>query len=233
MTGAGNRGHFTVGRQALHAIGGAGQEDVGPLAANCQNRAAEPPDIAPNIQGYRFENPGFEFGVTGQHGGFGIFFEQAAFQVRLHKFGRPRLEDPPAGQQPPEGLRLAPECSAPPPGGASGLTIAAGIKKGEGSTLLHDRKQGWLRTWEPIRKGQAGNLGCGIVMDPTAIVEITEAEGNYLVIARCDSRAVASYYAGFGWDRSGDFSDAAAWTEYMKNAAMKLRSPLRVEIQRQ
>jgi len=114
--------------------------------------------------------------------------------------------------------------------GTSPLTFAVGIKKGEGSTALSDSKQGWLRTWEPLRKGQAGNLGCGIVIDPSAIVATAEGDGNYLVIARCDGRLAGTYYAGFGWDRSGDFDAAAAWTDYLKQAAMKLRSPLKVAV---
>jgi len=114
--------------------------------------------------------------------------------------------------------------------GKGSLTLAVGIKKGEGSTVLHERKQGWLRTWEPVRKGQAGNLGCGIVLDPSSVVEITEADGNYLIVARCDGRQTATYYAGFGWDRSGDFADAAAWTEYLRQAAMKLLSPLKISL---
>jgi len=115
--------------------------------------------------------------------------------------------------------------------GASDLAYAVGIKKGEGSAVLHDRKEGWLRTWEPVRKGQSGNLGCGIVLDPGLLTEITEADGNYLIVARTDSRQVATYYAGFGWDRSGDFADAAAWTEYLQQAARRLRSPLKISVE--
>jgi pectinesterase len=114
-------------------------------------------------------------------------------------------------------------------GGNSPLTVALGIKKSEGSTFQSDLAQGWLRTWEPVQKGQAGNVGCGIVVAPESMVEAREAEGNYLVIARADSQQKIVYRAGFGWDRSGDFSTEAAWAEYLQNAALKLNSPLKIQ----
>jgi len=71
--------------------------------------------------------------------------------------------------------------------------------------------------------------GSGIVFAPDSLVEIKEAEGNYLVIARTNSPPKAAYLAGFGWDRSGDFADEAAWAEYLRQAAMKLGSPLKIQ----
>ena len=112
--------------------------------------------------------------------------------------------------------------------GASGLVHAAGIKKAAGSSMTQDRKEGWLRTWEPIRKGEAGHLGCGIIVNPASLVDVIESEGNYLMLARTDDRLVATWYAGFGWDRSGDFADEAAWAAYLRQAARRLGSPLKL-----
>jgi len=113
--------------------------------------------------------------------------------------------------------------------GGTGLVHAIGIKKAEGSSMFQDRKEGWIRTWEPIRKGQAGYLGCGVITDPSSIVDTAEADNNYLVLTRADKRLVATWHAGFGWDRSGDFADEAAWTAYLRQAARRLRSPLRLQ----
>ncbi len=110
------------------------------------------------------------------------------------------------------------------------LTIAAGIKKNEGSSATSDGASGWLRSWEPIRKGKQGYLGLGIIMDPSAIVGTTEADGNYLVIAKTRPDGSAVYYAGFGWDRSGDFTDEKSWGEYLKQAARRIHSPLKIGI---
>jgi unsaturated rhamnogalacturonyl hydrolase len=38
------------------------------------------------------------------------------------------------------------------------------------------------------------------------------------------------YYAGFGWDRSGDFADMAAWDRYLDQYSRRLRSPIEVTI---
>jgi pectinesterase len=111
------------------------------------------------------------------------------------------------------------------------LRYATGIKKNEGSTVISNEKAGWLRTWEPVRKGQEGNLGCGIIVDPAQIEQVTQAEGNYLIIARAPA-GKAVYYAGFGWDRSGDFLNVNDWEKYLDQYTQRLRSPLKISISR-
>jgi hypothetical protein len=113
---------------------------------------------------------------------------------------------------------------------AGPITSGIGIKKSEGSMLQSSRRDGWMRTWEPLQKGRAGNLGCGIILDPTVIVDFTEAAGNYLVLARVPAGAPLSYYAGFGWDRSGDFSNEGEWEAYLRQFEVRLHSPLKVSI---
>jgi GH18 family chitinase len=38
------------------------------------------------------------------------------------------------------------------------------------------------------------------------------------------------YFAGGGWDKSGDFADAVAWNAYLAAFAARLRAPLRVTL---
>jgi hypothetical protein len=97
--------------------------------------------------------------------------------------------------------------------------------------VISNEKAGWLRTWEPVRKGQEGNLGCGIIVDPAQIEQVTQAEGNYLIIARAPA-GKAVYYAGFGWDRSGDFLNVNDWEKYLDQYTQRLRSPLKISISR-
>jgi len=40
----------------------------------------------------------------------------------------------------------------------------------------------------------------------------------------------ATYLAGFGWDRSGDFRTVDDWDRYLQQAAQRLRSPLEVSL---
>jgi hypothetical protein len=67
-------------------------------------------------------------------------------------------------------------------------------------------------------------------MEPGQITEITEAGGNHLVVARTPRAQAATFYAGSGWDRSGDFKDASAWDRHLEAFAARLRSPLKVEV---
>jgi hypothetical protein len=118
------------------------------------------------------------------------------------------------------------------PGGGP-VTWAAGIRKAEGVVPRVDRERGILRTWEhQTRYGDNGWLGCGVVVDPTGIVETREEGGNQLVITRTPAGAPATWYAGSGWDGSGRFPDAAAWDRHLDAFAARVRSPLRVEVVR-
>jgi hypothetical protein len=110
------------------------------------------------------------------------------------------------------------------------LTYAVGIKKQPGSSLRVERSRGWMRTWEPVKDG-GGSFGCGVVVDPDAIVEVTEADGNYVVVARVPEGAPAVYHAGFGWDQSGDFATVADWDRHLDERSRRVRSPLRIEVQ--
>jgi pectinesterase len=113
--------------------------------------------------------------------------------------------------------------------GGGPLGWAAGIKRPEGANWRVDREAAWLRMEERLKDGN-GTLWCGIVLDPKALVEVVEANGNEMLVGRPVSGEPAAYLAGFGWDRSGDFTDVAAWERYLGEAARRLRSPLRVEL---
>jgi hypothetical protein len=113
---------------------------------------------------------------------------------------------------------------------AGPITYGAGIKNFGAASIQSNKQEGWLRTWEPLQKGKAGNLGCGIIVDPATLVDITEADGNCLMVAKAPSSGSASYYAGFGWDKSGDFADVGAWDAYLQQYVKKLRSPLKISI---
>jgi hypothetical protein len=103
---------------------------------------------------------------------------------------------------------------------------AIGIKKQPGSVASPDPQQGILGTWEPIK--EAGNLGCAVIVDPSSVVGFPEAEGNYLVVARVPSGGPVVYYAGFGWDKSGDFAGKADWDVYVEQFAQRLRAPMEI-----
>ncbi len=111
------------------------------------------------------------------------------------------------------------------------VTWAAGIRRAAGVVPRIDRERGVLRTWEHLTNyGDNGWLGCGLVIDPGTVVDVAEAGGNQLLVARTPKGQPATWYAGSGWDRSGDFPDAAAWDRHLDAFAARLRSPLLVEV---
>jgi pectinesterase len=118
--------------------------------------------------------------------------------------------------------------------GGGPFTWAAGLRKAEGVVPRVNPERGILRTWEhQTRYGENGWLGCGVVLDPAAIVETREEGASQLVVARAPAAgAPATWYAGSGWDGSGRFPDVASWDRYLDAFAARLRAPLKVEIVR-
>jgi hypothetical protein len=115
-------------------------------------------------------------------------------------------------------------------GGAKDLVQAAGIRNAAGSAMASSRERGTLRTWEPMR-GAPGNLGCAVIVDPGAIVDFAQADGNYLVVTKVPSGSPAVYHAGFAWDETGQVPGGVeGWDRLIADTARKLRSPLEVAL---
>jgi hypothetical protein len=111
------------------------------------------------------------------------------------------------------------------------IAWAAGIRNADGVTPRVDREKGVLRTWEPLtRYGDNGWLGCGVVFDPAQASEVAEQGGSQIVVSRTPRGRPATYWAGAGWDRSGDFKDVEAWDRHLDAFAARVRSPLAIEV---
>ena len=106
---------------------------------------------------------------------------------------------------------------------------AAGIKKSPGSAVTQDKARGLLRTWEPV-KADNSNFGCGVVVDPARLSDFAEADGNVLAVTALPAGAEVTYYAGSGWDRSGDFKTVEDWDRYLDQAVLRIRTPLAVSV---
>jgi rhamnogalacturonyl hydrolase YesR len=107
--------------------------------------------------------------------------------------------------------------------------VGVGIAKHAGGKAALEKSLGLLHSWEPLKDG-GGNVGCGIVASPEIVEGSQETELDTLLIENVPPTGPLVYYAGFGWDRSGDFADRAAWLAYAKSFARALRAPLRVSI---
>jgi hypothetical protein len=111
-----------------------------------------------------------------------------------------------------------------------GIEYAIGIVKREGEgEVKSSANDGWLSYWEPAHK-QHGSTACGIVLDPSRIVNITENTDHHLVIAGAEVGKPAMYYAGAGWSKSGDFTNPSDWHAHLRDFSRRLQSPLRIQI---
>jgi hypothetical protein len=110
------------------------------------------------------------------------------------------------------------------------LTYAIGIALAQhpGGTTTPNKKNGWLSFWEPSELN--GALGCAVVVNPAVLVDIVGTEENNLVLAKARSGEPATYYAGAGWQRSGDFAGAEDWSRYLDQFAQRLASPIKISI---
>jgi hypothetical protein len=106
---------------------------------------------------------------------------------------------------------------------------AAGIKKAPGSQVAQDKIRGVLRTWEPV-KADGSSFGCGVIVDPVQLTEFVEADGNVLAATTMSGGSHVTYYAGSGWDRSGDFKTVEDWDRHLAQAAQRIRTPAAVSI---
>jgi len=105
------------------------------------------------------------------------------------------------------------------------VTYAAGIKKVAATKVRVERGAGWLRTWEPVAQN-AGEFGCAVVFDPKSVVDVVEAEGNQLIVAR----APAAYFVGSAWDHGGDVVEVADFDRLIEQWIQRVGSPLRIEV---
>lgn len=93
-------------------------------------------------------------------------------------------------------------------------------------------QQGWFRYWEPLDDAY---LGTGIVLPPGEVQKWVDRrtkakEQSHLLIVATPKANVLTYYAGFGWTKSGQFKSAVEWDTYLADFAQRLASPLIVTL---
>lgn len=115
------------------------------------------------------------------------------------------------------------------PGQGQRLTMGIGLKKVSGEQIEVNADRGWLVKWEKMEKN-AGNQGLAIVVDPKLFERQTEDKLNQLVLVKVPEDNVASYWAGFCWDKAGHITDAGAWKRYVDEFAQGLDSPVEIVV---
>lgn len=114
--------------------------------------------------------------------------------------------------------------------GARPAAAGIGIAKHAGGKATFDKALGLLRSWEPLKGGEGGNVGCAVLAPAESVDGQQVTELDTLLIAAVPPTGPLAYYVGFGWDKSGDFADEAAWVRYAEGFARALKAPLRVSL---
>lgn len=115
----------------------------------------------------------------------------------------------------------------PLPNITTGITLHD--KKGE---VKRDSVAGWVRYWEPIDDSE---LGTGIIIAPQQLINLKEHrtpvkdQSHVLVVA--EPQDILIFYAGFGWKKSGQYTSAADWDQYLANFSKSIASPLVVQFE--
>lgn len=112
------------------------------------------------------------------------------------------------------------------------LTVGIGIKKKDVTQTDANTNRCSFTTWEQLRDDKLGqsHLGQAIVLDPKLLVKTAEDKLNYLVLAKTSKDNRISYWAGFGWDKSGQFADYDSWKAYTDQFAQGALSPIEVSV---
>jgi Domain of unknown function (DUF4861) len=115
------------------------------------------------------------------------------------------------------------------PGQTQKLTTGIGLKKTAGEQIEANAERGWLLKWEKVEKN-AGNQGLAVIVDPKTFEKQTDDKLNQLILAKVSDNNIATYWAGFCWDKAGSLADAAAWKKYVDEFAQGAQSPIEVSV---
>jgi hypothetical protein len=117
------------------------------------------------------------------------------------------------------------------------LTVAVGLtrhpKQADAVLAQNEKGAGWISVWEDfVRKPGSGNLGTGVVLDPSAKVfaGFADSGDDRLILAKARSGVPLRFYAGGGWQQSGDFAGRADWEAYLAAWAKRLAAPTKVTL---
>jgi hypothetical protein len=113
-------------------------------------------------------------------------------------------------------------------------TISAGLTLHEqDGEIAINKEYGWVSYWEPHGDSQ---LGTGIVVPNNTMVghehyvtNVQDASNLFAHISIEDS--IITYYAGFGWKKSGQFQNKTEWNDYLQHFSEGLKNPLLVQVQ--
>jgi len=115
------------------------------------------------------------------------------------------------------------------PGQSVVLAPAIGLKKVSGEQKEFNAEHGWIAKWEAVEKN-AGSQGLAVLVPPDSFEKQAEDKLNLLVVTKPAKNNEASWWAGFCWDKAGQFTTLDAWKKHVDEFSRELGSPIDVTI---
>ncbi|WP_418603601.1 DUF4861 family protein [Hwangdonia sp.] len=114
-----------------------------------------------------------------------------------------------------------------------GSNISAGLTLHEKDGKVSGNKtNGWVSYWQPHADSEIGTAIVApkeyFVDFETYNVEAKDLSNAYAHLKVIDNKVV--YYAGFAWQKSGQFSSKADWENYLNDFSNKINNPLEVTL---
>jgi len=112
------------------------------------------------------------------------------------------------------------------------LTVCPGIMEHNDRPVIKvmHKDQGWMTNWDAGDYKINGNVGVGLVIDPKLLADMVDVDDHLLAIAKATPGEALNFWAGAGWDRSGDFANNQDWDNYNQQWAERIGSPLRITL---
>ncbi len=108
------------------------------------------------------------------------------------------------------------------------ISVAIGILKrsGKGVSALNE-KLGYISYWEPTNTN-FGTTAIGLVVPGNLGMSLLE--NHFTAFGKAVNNTPFRYYQGACWDKAGEFVNDQSWEKYLKEFALKLKTPLKISI---
>lgn len=112
--------------------------------------------------------------------------------------------------------------------GIDSISVGLTLHKNDGKTTT-DLKKGWMSYWEPIDDSELGqgfvitNLD-NLVSFNKFVTKSKDKSNLYAKLAIKNKKI--DYFAGFGWKKSGQFTNQKSWEDYLSSFSYKINNPL-------
>jgi hypothetical protein len=122
------------------------------------------------------------------------------------------------------------------------LLVMSGIGEHKDRPFEKDfhKETGWMSCWDagdapgekrpPPGTAPTGYVGTAVVMLPAQVEDALELDAQMELVTKATPGVPVDFWAGAGWDQSGDFKDYNAWKAYVADFEKRVTSPLSITI---